>query len=246
MRGGIRKISLIFLICSMLLIGTVKIQVKSTNEEVKILCFIENGFGESYYINKDFLESYNYSIITASTSGYVYGCNNFGKDVPDTYPDILVSSISDNDILTYDCIFIPSGGHWGTVITRSRILEIIQIAHEEGILLAGICTGMIVLAYADVLEDVNVAKNDHALSYLLNAGANITNDDVVYDQGIITGGWGGGVGNGAENAPNEDFCEMIKEAIENPSEKTSINFSVISLAAIACFTVFTFIHKRRR
>ncbi len=200
------------LVLSMPFLGSPLIfQVNAIND-VKILCLIENNFGESYYINKAILENYDYTIVTASTSFYVFGCQN--KDINDTTSNILISEIQNDEISNYDCIMIPSGGHWINIVNTDRILEIIQFAHENDILVAGICTGMIVLAFAEILEGINVAQNDFATFWLVLAGANITTESVVCDQGIITGGWGGGLGSGAEEAPNEEFCAKIKEEID--------------------------------
>ena len=205
------------------------------NTEVNILTFVANGFGDSYYINKGIMESYNWTITTASSSTFVIGCKNNDKNVTDTYSDILVDTISDKDISNYDCVFVPSGEHWSNVIAVSRILEIIKNAHESEILVAGICTGMIVLANADILEGVKVAFNYHAAAWMSAAGANMTGDPVVSDQGIITGGFGGGVGQGPENAPNELFCEKIMEEINlrTETEKTSYSVGLLVIGIIS-------------
>jgi putative intracellular protease/amidase len=209
----IKNYFVILLVLTTLSILTVNSSVTARNE-VNILCFIENGFGGSYYINKGFLESYNFTVTTTSSTPYVVGCKNNGKNINDTTSDVLVSDIVDEDLSDYDCLLVPSGGHWSNLVNTARTLELIQLAHEEGILVAGICTGMIVLAAADILENVSVAYNLHASDWLSTAGADMTGYPVVSDQGVITGGFGGGVGFGPDYAPNEDFCEKIKEEIE--------------------------------
>lgn len=198
------------LVLSMSFLGSPLIFHVKAIDDVKILCFIDNGFGESYYINKAILENYSYTVVAASTTFYVFGCEI--NDVNDTTSDILISEIENEDISNYDCIMIPSGPHWNDIIVVQRYMEIIQYAHENNILVAGICTGMIVLAIADILQGVKVAQNDFATFWLISAGANMTTESVVSDQGIITGGWGGGFG--PENAPNEEFCAKIKEEID--------------------------------
>lgn len=207
---------------------------------VNILCFIEDAFGDSYYINKGIMESYNWTVTTASSKNFVTGCKNFGKNITDTYADILIDDISDKDLFDYDCIFVPSGGHWGNVMGVERVIEIIQTSHEEGILVAGICTGMIVLAFADILDGVEVAHNTHATEWLRNSGANMTTESVVFDQGIITGGFGGGIGQGPEGAPNEEICEKIKEEIElqvNQSVLSSMLVVIVGIITISIISV---------
>lgn len=204
---------ILLILSSMYLITAINYPTYAKNE-IKILYFIEDGFGDSYYINKGIMESYNWTIITASSEEFITGCKNNDKNITDTYSDFLVEDITDSDLSDYDCLLVPSGGHWSNVMSIKRNRELLQMAHEEGILVAGICTGMIVLAYADMLENVSVAYNVHATEWLRYAGANMTSYPVVSDQGIITGGWGGGIGGGPEGAPNEEFCEKIKEEIE--------------------------------
>jgi len=237
---------LVLLIVCLSPLLTITSPVKSS-DEVKILCFIEDDFGQSYYINKGFLEAFNYSVITASSKTLVTGCDNPGKEVNDTYSDLLVSDISDANITHYDCILIPSGGHWSNLMSVHRTIEIIQLAHEKGILVAGICTGMIVLAFADILRGVNVAQNYHAASWLEFAGANMTAEKVVADQGIITGGWGGGLGHGPDDAPNEAFCTQIKTEIEVQKTKRATLATIGSFAAIISLSmVIVFILQLRR
>ncbi|MCE7742749.1 MAG: DJ-1/PfpI family protein [Candidatus Heimdallarchaeota archaeon] len=204
--------------------------------DVNILFFIEDAFGESYYINKGIMESYNWTVTTASSKSFIVGCKNDGKNVTDTYADVLVGDITDKDLFDYDCILVPSGGHWGNVMGVARVVEIIQSSHEEGILVAGICTGMIVLAYADILEEVEVAYNIHATEWLNYAGANMTGYPVVSDQGIITGGFGGGLGSGPEGAPNELFCEKIKEEIESRTTQVALS-SILVLTGILALCI---------
>jgi len=115
---------------------------------------------------------------------------------------------------------------------------LIQFAHEEGILVAGICTGMRVLAFADILENVSVAYNIHSSDWLSTAGADMTGYPVFSDQGIITGGFGGGTGYGPDYAPNEEFCEQIKEDIETANQANFIfGVFLVSLILVAYISV---------
>jgi len=52
-------ISLVLLISFFVIPSSLEFTGIQAKKEVNILCFIENGFGGSYYINKGFLESYN-------------------------------------------------------------------------------------------------------------------------------------------------------------------------------------------
>ena len=228
------RVKLIVIVVSVLIISLNKFNLSSAKPEVNILCFVANGFGDSYYINKNLMESYGWTVTTSGTSSLVFGCTNNGKNVNDTYTDVLVQDLQNEDLSNYDCILIPSGGHWFNMIYIPRILEIIQLVHEQGILVAGICTGMIVLAHTDILEGVEVAYNIHAVDYLNQAGANMTGYPVVSDQGIITGGFGGGTGEGPEGAPNEAFCEKIKDELElNQTEASFVSTIFLGFILIA-------------
>ncbi len=202
-------IILVLLFMSMCFISISNTQAET---EINILCLIDDGFGDSYYINKEILENYNYTVITASDSYTVKGCPN--KNLTDATADVLVNDILDEDIHNYDCVMVPSGAHWSNVSGILRVRQILQYARANDILVAGICTGMIVLALADVVDGVNVATNSVGEPWLIAAGANVTDEEVVYDQGVITGGFGGGIDSGPEEAPNEEFCAKIKEVID--------------------------------
>ncbi len=212
-------------------------------KDVNILCFIENDFGGSYYINKGFLEGYGYTVITASSTSSIIGCKNGDKNITDTEADVLLENILDGDLARYDCIFVPSGGHWLNMIFLNRTLELIHIANAFGILVAGICTGMIVLAHSLILENVTVASNPHASDWLNIAGAFMIADTVVSDQGIITGGFGGGIGVGPQDAPNEEFCEKIKEEIEI-ANKASFAFGIF-LGPLIIASYVSLLRKKR-
>ena len=93
----------------------------------------------------------------------------------------------------------------------------IQFAHEEGILVAGICTGMRVLAFADILE-------------------NSLSESFPFKDSIA--GFGGGTGYGPDYAPNEEFCEQIKEDIETANQANFIfGVFLVSLILVAYISV---------
>lgn len=231
-----RKISksCLYLFILFLTLSLVPINQVNGQTNVNILCFIEDAFGDSYYITKGIMESYNWTVTTTSSKNFVAGCKSLGKNVIDTYADILIDDISNKDLFDYNCIFVPSGGHCNNMMGVARVTEIIQTSHEEGILVAGICTGMIILAYAGILDGVDVAYDNQDTNWLRDSGANMTTESVVSDQGIITGGFGGGLGQGPEGAPNEEFCEKIKEEIE-----LRVSQNVLSSMLVVIVGIFT-------
>lgn len=239
---GFRSKSIILLILMIASMGFVSFSHVQSETDVTILCLIDDGFGDSYYINIAFLENYNFTVVTASDATNVLGCSN--SNTTDAIADILVSDISDDDINNYDCVMVPSGAHWSNVSGILRVRQILQYARENGILVAGICTGMIVLALADVVDGVDVATNDVGEPWLESAGANVTDELVVSDQGVITGGFGGGLDSGPEGAPNEAFCAKIKEEIDL---QNAASFpTLVSFLAIITSASFLLLRKAKR
>lgn len=208
------KNKFLFLIFFCLLIFSLSSPFSFVNSKKspKILTILGLGFGESYFLNKDIMNSYGWELVVASTTTNVISCIN--KDLPNEVADVLIQDIEENDLDDYDCVFVPSGGHWANLVSLQIVLDLIKEAHEQNITIAGICTGMIVLAFAEILEGVEVASNSHASSYLYDAGAIMVASSVVSDQGIVTGGFGGGLSIGAEGAPNEEFCEAINTELD--------------------------------
>jgi putative intracellular protease/amidase len=177
--------------------------------EVKALILIADFFGWNYFDAKDILESWGVNVTTIT--------NSLNKDVPSclnkpprgTTANLLLSDVEDDIIEQFDILLIPAGGQWRSLYQSPRVREFIADAHEHDIVIASICIGNTVLAYANnIVNGSNVVSYSMSNPQMTNAGATIrTQYRTVIDNNIVTGGTGGGpTGGGYEIAPTEEVC----------------------------------------
>ncbi|MFW9995506.1 MAG: DJ-1/PfpI family protein [Candidatus Odinarchaeota archaeon] len=180
--------------------------------DIDVLVLVANGVGESYFINKEQLESWGCNTITVNcglTENVVYCPNQEPRPIT---TDILISEIE--DITDYDCVLIPSGGHWSILSANHEVRELISVAHDEGLIVASICVGLAVVASADIINGTKVAGHPNANAAVNAAGGIIVYSRVVSDDRVVTAGSGGGPGIGASAAPNQEFClALVKEVL---------------------------------
>ncbi|MFX0174472.1 MAG: hypothetical protein ACFE9L_21555, partial [Candidatus Hodarchaeota archaeon] len=90
------------------------IESEKNPSDLKVLMIVDTAFGFTYFVVKDYLESWGINVITASATGskLVAGC--FNQPPNSTTADLLISDIT--DITEYDAIHIPSGGHWRSLL----------------------------------------------------------------------------------------------------------------------------------
>ncbi|MGY5859024.1 MAG: DJ-1/PfpI family protein [Candidatus Thorarchaeota archaeon] len=182
--------------------------------DVKVLMLVTNAFGWNYFDAKEILETWGVNVTTVA--------NTLSTDVPSCYnmpprgttADFLLNAV-ENDITTqFDAIFIPSGGHWASLIQSPTVLDFISYAHDNGVLIATTCIGNRVVAEAnDIVNGSSVVYYDNINSYpeMLSAGAELRNGyAAVTDNRIITGNSGGGfTGEGYIYAPTSEICSAI-------------------------------------
>lgn len=181
--------------------------------DVKVLMLVTEAFGWNYFDAKDILESWGVNVTTAANALDVDVASCYNKPPRGTTADFLLSAV-DNDIVTqFDALFIPSGGHWQSLIGSSRVLNFISYAHEHGVLIATTCIGNRVVAESnEIVNSTSVVNYGYTTAYMIAAGAEIRDNryDVVVDNGIITGDSGGGIGgDGYLSAPTSEICQAI-------------------------------------
>ena len=94
-----------------------------------------------------------------------------------------------------DLLIVPGGG-WithakqsvRTEIQRGEIPKVLSYLHQQGTIVASVCTGAMLLAAAGLLTGRPATTNRSASDDLIKAGANIINARVVDDDDIITAG----------------------------------------------------------
>ncbi|MFX1319206.1 MAG: DJ-1/PfpI family protein [Promethearchaeota archaeon] len=189
------------------------IQVSAqTMSDVHVLFVISTGFGWSYFTAKDHFNSWGVQTTTVALAldTNVSACHN--RPHRETTADLLLQDFDINSLSDYDCVFIPSGGNWPTLVSSQAVRTLLSTAHAQGLLVATFCIGNVVIASTGTIcANTKVASFSMSNDEMLAAGANIVeNVRLVYDNRIITGSQGGGpTGGGYDAAPIYEACAMV-------------------------------------
>ena len=184
-------------------------------DEIKVLMLVTTGFGWNYFdINETFVE-WGAEVDTVSyTLGYeVQSCAN--REPQPIISDYLVSEMTDEILSEYDCIIVPSGGHWNGLYRSEPVLDLISSAYELGLVVSTICIGNVVVAESNnIVDGTKVAYYGTAWEYMTEAGGiPVYNARAVAHNNIVTGGTGGGYPSGFESAPTYEVCSEIVRII---------------------------------
>jgi len=183
-----------------------------TMSDVHVLFVLSNGFGWSYFTAQDIFDSWGVQTTTVALAvdTNVSACHN--RPHRETTADLLLQDFDLNSLTDYDCVFIPAGGNWPTLISSQTVRTLISTAHAQGLLVATFCIGNVVVASAGTIcANTKVASFSMSNDEMIAAGANIVdNIRLVCDNRIITGSQGGGpTGGGYETAPIYEACAMV-------------------------------------
>jgi putative intracellular protease/amidase len=209
-----RKAFLLVMVLALSCYGSLApLQVSSqTMSDVHVLFIISEGFGWSYFSAYDYFDSWGVQTTTVALAidTTVSACGH--RPYRETTADILIQHFDLGTLSDYDCVFVPAGGNWPTLLTSLTVEELITTAYAQGLLVATFCIGNVVVAGAGSLcAGTKVASFSMSNDEMLAAGANIVeNVRVVSDNRIITGSQGGGpTGGGYDTAPIYEVCGMV-------------------------------------
>ena len=179
-----------------------------TPEDVNVLAVIGRSFGWSYFEIRDFFEGWGCNFTTTGESEIVQSCVN--KPASPVETDILVSEIDRDIIRQFDVLVVPSGGHWRNLRDSAPVISLIQMAYEEGLVVGGICVGVIPVAFSNVTFHKVITGHDFVYTYAIISDATIHPlMNSVTDGQIVTGDGGDGVPDGYETAPHFEFCRAV-------------------------------------
>ncbi len=203
----------------------------------KVMILAANGVGDTYFPAKRYFEFWGWKVTTAGLTPSVTSCLNTNpRPVP---VNILISEVNNNTLSQYDCVFIPSGGHWSLLLNDAATLNLISNAYNLGLIISSLCVGIRVLAAADIVDGVRIAYDVNSATQVFAAGGITIDARVVTDQRIVTGTTGGGfTGGGASLAPTLEVCEAITSLISSQNMPYSIVVIVITGAALAGLILF--------
>ncbi len=185
--------------------------------DVKVLILVCDGFGWNYFDAKDHLETWGVNVTTVAYSiDYnIDSCLN--REPRPIVADLLLSEMTTDMVLQFDCLLVSSGGQWSFLIGSSVVLNFISDAFDLGLVVASICTGTRVVAEAnEIVNGSKVVEFMLSAPKMLGAGATtVLGVEAVADGSIITGGSGGGTGGGGwlEASTSEVCAEVIRECL---------------------------------
>ncbi|NHJ48873.1 MAG: DJ-1/PfpI family protein [Asgard group archaeon] len=158
-------------------------------DTMKVMIILGNQFGDSYFWIKNELESWGSNVTTCGTSSVVSSCPN--KPPRPVTVNITTSEVTREIVKQFDSVIVPSGAHWVYLQYNSVVHNILDLAHEEGVVVAGICIGTIVLANTEgLVNGVKVAYYSQSYQEMVDGGAKIVYSNVVSDNNIVTAGKG--------------------------------------------------------
>ena len=211
--------------------------VSSEPEDFSILAVIGFSFGWSYFELKEIFDSWGVRFNVTGDTETVQSCVNRAPRPVDV--DILVEDIDRETLADYDCLIVPSGGHWAGLCVNTPVLDLISMAYEEGLIVSGICTGTAPIARADIVNGTAVTGHSFTAQHVRTFdGVFKSLHRVVSDRRLVTGGPGSGVSSGFEDAPHYDLCVAIMKELfgqtylveataepapDNPESKCMIN-----------------------
>ncbi|MFX1560703.1 MAG: DJ-1/PfpI family protein [Promethearchaeota archaeon] len=119
--------------------------------DVKVLMFIKDDFGWNYFDARRIFESWGVNVTTVAYSldHNITSCpyrdtgENESIIVEYTHQEMTPEMVTE-----FDCLFIPSGGQWQSMITGGAPLTFIADAYNLGLIVASICTGTRVVSEA--------------------------------------------------------------------------------------------------
>ena len=189
----ILKVSVLFLL--FLITSAFCSQNKIINDnDVNVLVILPANYGANYYLNLNRFEEFGWNVATTGLNSYVNPCPAFAGPLgcPYVFVDTLLSELENfND---FDGIVIMAASYWADynpcsdLIQDPHTLNLITSAVDSGKVIGAWCSGVRVLAAANVLNGVDVTGSWRFSQEYTNAGANWVgaNHYPVIDNNIMT------------------------------------------------------------
>ena len=174
MRRALRFLFCFFLVSGVSEVRSLPNQVSEAfSQKVRVLLIMDDDFGVSYKIAvksilsiKQQFEDFGWDLTVAGVKDTLIPCSwskdTFGAKKMKT--DLKVSVIQ--DVSEYDAVVVLPGRSHENLIHNQHFLNLIAEANRQGIVIAGWCRGVRLLAAAGVIRDKNIIGHmDYADEY---------------------------------------------------------------------------------
>jgi putative intracellular protease/amidase len=186
---------IIFSIIIFILIVSVGCQ-DTERKEINALLLVSRNYGLNYFLMRDNFDEYGWSITFAGVRDTITACPPISEQlsIHPIIPEVIVHDIE--NIENYDCIVIPPGSGnylpvpnaFGDLLDSEESLKLISNAVEKRIPVYAMCSGVRLLAKADVIKGRKVSGATKFREEYEAAGAIYVGEDhsPVIDGSIIT------------------------------------------------------------
>ena len=174
----------------------------ASQDQVEILLLMDHGYGGNVPFIMDIFERYGWSMTTTGLEETLISCSYLGFE--EFNVDVLLTEI--DDLSQFDAISILPGNAHDLLRTNQTSLDLINDAVSEELVVSAWCSGVRVLAAADVIDGKNITGNADYVAEYEAAGATF-NEQVppIIDGNIVTGV--------RSRFYRDEMCEAIATAI---------------------------------
>lgn len=195
MKTAIKTLVLVLLSCPVvvLLVYPFSSNINhKTAGDIRILVWLSERYGANSFLNADVFEYYGWEITYAALSDSISPCP-FSVIAPVMYPDIIITDTSAasayNAIALMPSTKTFSSDPYRDILSSPAALQFVRDALAGGVVVSTVCSGLRVLAAADVVESVRVVGEPIFQAEYDSAGAIFLGNDhyPVNDGPIVTG-----------------------------------------------------------
>jgi DJ-1/PfpI family protein/beta-propeller uncharacterized protein DUF5122 len=164
----------------------------TSQSNFKVLCILPDKLGANFNLNMDHFEHFGWEVTTSGVTQTINTCNWSvpGGNLP-VEADTLISDIESFD--NWDVIAIMpaswrSGEAYGDLIYNTHFLNLLEQANQQNKIIWATCAGVRVLAFADIINGVNITGKSYFQSEYIQAEANYLGGNIlpVIDGNIVT------------------------------------------------------------
>ena len=199
-------------------IGLLVVVTTAHTEPVEALLLLGHNYGANYNLVRDKLDEFGWHSTVAGLTAVVQPCPSYGGPLgcPSITVDVLFTDIT--DFSPYNCLIIMSSSHfagnpWTDILGNQEALDLVAQAWNDGLVVAAWCTGVRVLAAADIIDGVQVTGHPSYQAEYEAAGAIYLGPQIppVADSNIVTCTRG--------QYYNIQNCEAVAAAVENAERR---------------------------
>ncbi len=159
--------------------------VVASEEQIQILFLMDHDYGANYHYIRPILESYGWNVTIAGTAAVLQPCD-YQSSSATLESDVLIWDVE--NITEFHAISIMPGESHEILRTDQDVLNLIQEAVSEELIVSAWCKAVRVLAAADVIDGKNVTGSEDFDDEYEAAGATYLGVvPPVIDGNIVTG-----------------------------------------------------------